>query len=40
MIGKIQPGMVYQVLSQQVGWYQINFNCQVGWVSGAFVVRR
>jgi uncharacterized protein YraI len=37
IIGKIRPGTIYRVTGQQAGWYQIDFNGQPGWVSGAFV---
>jgi uncharacterized protein YraI len=40
VIGKIYPGAVYQIVGQTTDWYQIDYNGQMGWVYGAYVVVR
>ena len=37
LIGSIGPGEVYAVHDEQDGWYTINFQGQVGFVSGEYV---
>jgi hypothetical protein len=38
-IGKANPGDTYEVLDEQSGWYQIDFNKQEGWVSSTYVTK-
>jgi uncharacterized protein YraI len=38
IIGTIRPGAVYRMVSQQPGWYQIDYNGRLGWVSASYVV--
>lgn len=40
IIGRIYPGAVYRILSQQGVWYQIDFNGTPGWVHSYYVVVR
>lgn len=36
-IGSIAPGMIFAVLAEQNGWYQIRYNGVNGYVSGEYV---
>ncbi len=35
-IGQVKPGETYNLLDEQNGWYQIEFNNQKGWISGQY----
>jgi uncharacterized protein YgiM (DUF1202 family) len=37
VIGGIGPGEVYAVHAEADGWYEINYQGQVGYVSGEYV---